>query len=161
MKKKNQRVNLLILLLLIVCSSCISHNYQDFPQVELQKKAMNKVFKIEELPQFRNSHKNNDLLYLHVKNLSDKTIIFSSDSCIKLFAKIDGNWITVEDSMGYPSGNDFLLPEKNFPPGLILVPSPYIPEMLEPQIIRIIIIGHLENAEDKLVGAYLDVKILP
>jgi hypothetical protein len=33
--------------------------------------------------------------------------------------------------------------------------------MLEPQNVRIIIIGHLEDAEDKLVGAYLGVKILP
>jgi hypothetical protein len=80
MEKNNQRVNLVILVLLILCSSCISQNYQDFPPVGLHEKAMNKVIKVEELPQFGNSHKNNDLLYVHIKNLSDKTIIFSSDS---------------------------------------------------------------------------------
>jgi hypothetical protein len=160
-KKRIKRTILYILVLLVVCSSCNSHGYQDFPAVSLEEKAMNTVFKIEELPQFRNSHKNNDLLYLHLTNLSDTTIVFPSDSCIRLFTKIDGNWTSIKDTMGYPSGNNYLLPENKSRPGLVLVPSPYIPNMLESRIVRIIIIGHPENTEDKLVGAYIDVKLLP
>jgi hypothetical protein len=133
----------------------------DFPPVSLPSNEMNKVIQIEELPQFRNSHKNNDCLDLHVKNLSDKTIAFHSGSDILLFTKATGEWIPVADTMQNPSEIDYLAPTNQFPPGMVISTCPNIPNMIGAQIIRIIIIGHYTDAEEKLVGSYLDKTLFP
>jgi hypothetical protein len=38
---------------------------------------------------------------------------------------------------------------------------PYIPDLKKPVAIRVIVIGHVENAPTELVGAYIDVQLFP
>jgi hypothetical protein len=162
-EKSFSHVYLLMALLLVLLSSCNSSGVEinDFPPVNLPESAMNKVIQIETLPQFGNSYKNNNPLDLHVKNLSDKTFVFSYNTSVFLFREADGNWVEVKNNMHYPSELLYLFPKKIDPPGIVISTLPYIPHMVGSQIVRIIVVGHYENSESDLVGAYLDVTIKP
>lgn len=156
-------LNVFFVVLLLILSSCISHSTanDDFPAVNVPAKAMNTVIQIEELPQFFNSNKNNTPITLHVKNLSDKTIIFPADSGISVYTKLGDNWLPVINNMQYPSEINYLPPFHQDPPGMVISIFPKIPNMTETQVISIIIIGYYENSVENHVGAYLDVKLLP
>lgn len=156
-------LNILFVFLIVQLTACVSHSGNDskFPSVEVPQQEMNKAFQIEELPQFGNSHQNNAFLYLHVKNLSQKTIVFSRTSAVTIFTENGENWVPIINSMHYPAEIVYLPPTNKFPPGLVINTVPHISMMIESKIIRIIVIGHYENAEDELVGAYLDIKINP
>jgi hypothetical protein len=150
-------------LILVTLPSCSFHSTvnDDFPEVNLPADEMNKVIQIEDLPEFRNSYKNNDFLRLHVKNISSKTIDFQFNTCLLMFTKSEENWLPIANSMHYPFETRALHPTTVAPPGMIIDIIPSIPDMLEKQSIRIIIIGYYENADSQLVGAYLDVIIYP
>jgi hypothetical protein len=149
-----------LLLALSSCTSQITDN-GDFPKVNVPEKTMNTVIQIEELPQFFNSNKNNTPITFHVKNLSNETISFPADTCILIFTKKGGNWLSVVNNMHYQSEIDYLPPFHQDPPGMVIDIFPNIPNMTEPEIIRIVIIGYYNNPEQNHVGAYLDVKLLP
>jgi len=152
-------VTVLLLILATVCS-CSSEN-NEIPDVNLSYDMMNKVIQIKDLPEFGNTHKNNSILSLQVINLSTENIIFDHQSCFSVFIRNGENWVTVENSMHYPSEIRTLPPKNLFPGGIVLGISPYIPNMVDDQVIRIILLGHFENDEDKLVGAYLDITLRP
>jgi hypothetical protein len=161
--KDSSRVYLLIAALLVLLSSCNSPNVDsnNFPSVGVPESAMNKVIQIEDLPQFGNSYKINDCLDLHIKSLSDKTIVFPSDSQILLFAETGGDWISIENGIHDSSEFHYLPPTETFPPGLVVTVCPNISNLAQPQTIRTIIIGYYKDSEEDLVGAYLDVIIEP
>jgi hypothetical protein len=162
-EKQSSRIYLLIALFLVSLPSCASHSVETstFPSVGLPESAMNEVIQIEELPQFGNSHKNNTFLYLHVKNLSQKTIAFSRVSAVTIFTKNGENWDSVINNMHYPSEIIYLTPTNKSPSGIVINTVPHISMMIESKTIRIIVIGYYENSESDLVGAYLDVTIKP
>jgi len=58
--------------------------------------------------------------------------------------------------MGYGEGNYALYNDST-----VIDVAPYLPEMIAPTTIRVVIVGKLENDPDHLVGAYRDVKLLP
>ena len=154
---------LLLFTININLSSCKSSsvNNNDFPVVSLSRDMMNKMILLEDLPEFRNSYKNNDILLLHVKNLSESTFVFNSDSSTMIFTKNEDSWISVTNSMHNPSEIWTLPPKKVSPPGLVIGVSPSLSDMVDELNIRIVLIGHSENADDQLVGAYLDITLLP
>jgi hypothetical protein len=78
-----------------------------------------------------------------------------------MYTKVGENWISVINNMHYPSEIGYLPPFNEFPPGMATSVSPNIPDLSMPQTIRIVIIGYYENSEEDLVGAYLDIKLLP
>jgi hypothetical protein len=153
----------LITIILIIASACSGgkNETSDFPQVGLTENLMNKEMKIEDLPQFFNSFENDKGINLHLINLSNKTIIYPSDTKIRLFTKEDGIWKQVVNDIHGSIESNILLPTKEFPPGQVISIVPRISNLTEPQIVRVIVIGHFENEADKLVGAYLDVMIKP
>jgi hypothetical protein len=151
---------LLFLLILSLCASCSSTD-TDFPKIGFPLEMMNKVIKIKDIPEFGNTHRNNDILALQVVNLNDKTLAFEHDSCFLIFSKPEEDWVIVENSMHYPTEIRVLPPNNISPGGIVLTISPYIPDMSEEQTVRIILLGYYEDAEDQVVGAYLDVTIYP
>lgn len=161
--KNNPILNLLIVLLLIFVSSCATHESEnsDFPAVDVPKNKMNMVIQMEDLPQFFNSHKNHDCLDLHVKNLSDKTIVLPSNSQVMLFISVGGSWTSIINTIHDSTEFHNLPPTNTFPGGQVITVCPDIPGKGGTQIVRIILIGHYQNANDKFVGTFLDVTIVP
>jgi hypothetical protein len=154
---------LFVVILLASLPSCSSNSSinNNFPGVDIPVEEMNTIIQIEDLPEFRNTYKNNEFLGLHIKNLSDKTIVFQIDSCILIFSGSGDNWLSTINTMHYPSEIRSLPSTKVYPPGMVIETSPNIPDMVGKQIIRIIVLGHYEDSEDQLVGAYIDVTLLP
>lgn len=157
--KDAQVFTALVFVCITMCSCSIVNN--DFPDINLPFYQMNKVIQINDLPEFGNTHRNNDILILQVLNTSDRNIVFEYQSCFLVFAKSGDEWLTVENSMHYPSEIRTLPPNNIFAGGIHLVLSPIIRDMVDKQEIRIIILGHYENAEDQLLGAFLDITLLP
>jgi hypothetical protein len=157
-KNKMVIVATLLMILMVACAAIVENN---FPEIDIPMAEMNKAFVIEEPPVMANSHKNNELLALQLRNKSDTGIIIPNDDGSKIFRKDGQSWIPVENNIGYPSGEETLLTSKEFPPGLIPVLIPYIPGMKQPEIIRVVFNGHNDNLEAKSVGAYIELTLLP
>jgi hypothetical protein len=163
MRRRIFTFHLLLFLLILFLPSCSSSSIdnEDFPEVNLPSNMMNTTIQIEDLPEFGNSYANNDVLLLHIKNISDKTIVFDGSSCILIYTKSADNWVSVANNMHSPSEILTLLPMEIFPPGMVVGTVPMIPDLVKDQAIRIVVLGHYENSEDQLVGAFLDVTISP
>jgi hypothetical protein len=150
--------------LLFFSASCNANNNRkpnDLPGMTIPLEEMNTAFVIEDLPLLGNSHKNGEYFELAVRNLSDKTIVLPNDYGLSIFAFQDQIWNLVNNRNNYADSENLLLTSDAFPPGLAVVAYPYIPSLLEPTKLRIVMIGHNENSVTEVVGAYIDIILLP
>jgi hypothetical protein len=109
----------------------------------------------------QNSYKNNEDLFLFIKNSSNQRIVLPGNFGVKIYYLEDANWIQVKNRTAYPENDTLLLPDKEFNSGDVVVITPYIPNLQNPVLIRVMIAGHIQDHPDQLVGSYLDVKINP
>jgi len=159
-----KRICALLVILLFFFASCNAkdnRNPNDLPGITIPLEKMNTNFVIEDLPVKANSHENDKRLDLVLRNLSDKTIVFSSDFGLSIFAFQDQAWNLVQNSMNYANSEKVLPTSDAFPPGLVAIAYPYIPGLMGPTKIRIVMIGHDENSDTEVVGAYIDITLLP
>jgi hypothetical protein len=131
------------------------------PGISLPIQEMNKAFIIEDLPVLANSHKNGKYLELAVKNLSDKKIVFTKDYGLSIFVFQNQGWDSVQNRFVYADNENTLPVFDSFPPGLAVVAYPYIPGLIKPTKIRIVMIGHNGNSDTDVVGAYIDIPLFP
>jgi len=122
MKNRIQLYTILFAFLLVLSSGCSAGSDEncDFPAVGLPESVMNKEMRIEDLPQFYNSFKNGKGIYLHLKNLSDKTIVYPPDTQIQLFTKVEGTWKQVVNDIHGSNASNYLPTKKASPPGQVI-----------------------------------------
>jgi hypothetical protein len=131
------------------------------PSIGMDVRQMNSSFIIFEDPVNNNfnSHKNGEILAITAKNKSDNTIVFDP-GYIKIFTKNGDDWTPVANNIQYPSVQIQLPTTKTFPPGMVKMLFPDIPNLIKPTVIRIFFIGHTQSTNEN-IGAYLDVPLLP
>ncbi|RMG33959.1 MAG: hypothetical protein D6732_11085 [Methanobacteriota archaeon] len=153
-----------LLVLALGISGCSSHAAEMYiPGIDVDTDKVNTHFVVYEDPivASTNSHKNNEILSITAKNLTDKTIVFSP-GYIHIFAKSGSSWVPIENTMIYypPDADQILPPAKEYPPGLDDSIVPYFPEMKKPTRIRVYLVGQIEDTGEK-VGAYMDLTLQP
>jgi hypothetical protein len=155
---------IVLFMLLFLCVSCSAGKVSasdDLPEITIPVEKMNIAFVIKEDPPGYNSHENGKRFELVARNLSDKTIIFAEDYGLKIFVFQNQTWNLVNNKFLYTGGEKILPTAKAFPPGLVVLAYPYIPDLTEPTKIRIVVMGHDENSNTDIVGAYIDITLLP
>ena len=164
MKKKYLFYTICSLLFVLNMQGCAlqSSEVENLPGIDVEPDKINTDFTVYEDPVIAsaNTHKNNELLIVTIKNLGDNRIRFSPSGHVKIYAKVDDEWIDVYNAMSYPETDLVLVPTKDFPPGMDESVIPSISNMTEPTLIRIFLEGELVDTNEK-VGAYLDVRLLP
>jgi len=160
---KYRSIIIFIMFFALASHSCSSSttDIDRLPGIEADSDKINTDFTIFEDPVggSANTHKNNELLAITVKNLVDSQIVFSP-GYIKLFAKSKDGWVEIEDRMRQPEFEERLPTTKEFPPGMIVTVIPWIPGMSDPTPVRIFFEGQNVGTGEK-VGAYLDFTLLP
>jgi hypothetical protein len=154
------RKPIIVLILLILLSSCSKDN-ETLPGINIPLNEMNRHVELDTLQIGGRSIKNNKPFILDLKNISDQVIIFAGDYGVKLFIKKGEEWVEVENRMHYPE-NEVLLPlASKFPPGRDTGIVPYIPELKQPIMLRVVVVGYPENNPNKIVGSYIDLSLNP
>lgn len=153
----------IVLLIFVALQGCSSSSAKmdRLPGIEIKPDKINTDFVIFEDPigGSANTHKNNELLAITVKNLTDSQIEFSP-GYIKLFAKAENGWVEIENLMRRAEFEERLPTTKEFPPGMIVTVIPWIPDMAKITPIRIFFEGRNVGTGEK-VGAYLDFELRP
>lgn len=147
----------------LIIQGCASQSSEaeSLPGVDVEPGRINTDFTVYEDPVggSANTHKNNEILAVDVKNQGNTQINFLP-GFVKIFAKIDDQWTPIDNVIRYPEIERILPTTKDFPPGMIVSVIPSILNMTEPTLIRIFLEGELVDSNQK-VGAYMDVKLLP
>jgi hypothetical protein len=153
----------LILFILVAFQGCSSTSADKdrLPGIEVKSDNINTDFVIYEDPVVgsANTHKNDDVFAISVKNLADSQIEFSS-GFVSLFAQNDNGWFEIDNLMDRPDTSVRLPTTEKFPPGMIVPVIPWIPDLKEPTTVRIFFEGQNVDTGEK-VGAYTDFTLLP
>lgn len=162
--KRKKIVMLLILISLWICVSCGKGTQaanDNIPGVTVPLDQMNTKIQLQiGAPQLKEVHKNNELLLLVVRNLTDTPIVFSSDLGTKIYYKRGASWERITNKMGYSTGKIILQPEKFGPGGESTPITPSISSLTEPTTIRVVVEGTIKDT-NQLVGSYMDVVLQP
>lgn len=158
MKKKFE---LILFILLVVFVYGCSSNGDTLPDIDIPFSEMNKELELVPNPGGGLIARNNEYYDFQIKNLADHTIIFPNDYGVKLYTKQENEWCLIENGFTYPEGNKVLPLANEFPPGLVVAILPYVFDMDQEEIIRVVIIGYPENSSDQSVGAYYDLTLNP
>jgi hypothetical protein len=163
-KMKYQSLPLwLMLFILVVLQGCslTSAEKDRLPGIEVKPDKTNTDFIIYEDPVVgsANTHKNNDIFAINVKNQVDSQIKFSQ-GFVKLFAKTNNGWEEIEDLMKQPEIDMRLPTTEKFPGGMLVTVIPWIPDLKEPTQVRIFFEGQNVDTKEE-VGAYMDLTLLP
>lgn len=156
-------VILIILFIMLALISCGANDQQpsnDMPDIDVKTENWNTSIRLVDDPMLSNSFKNGKTFTLGVENLSDTPIIFPNDFGIKLITRDGQSWTNISNNFYY-SGQELLPTKSSWPLGLVVSALPYIPNLSSSINIRIVIIGHAENNDKELLGAYLDVTLKP
>jgi hypothetical protein len=153
----------LIILAAVGFTACRKHvpAPEPFPGLDMPFENINTWIQLADAPELANSHKNGDLLSLHLINLSDKTIVLPNDFGARLLAQDGQEWLDVQNNFFTGSGLHYLPTRSSYPLGLIVDTSPYITGLSSSKNIRVIVVGHVERIDGAQVGAYIDVVIKP
>lgn len=151
---------LIIMFSLVSCGTADKNALNDMPEIGVRAKDWNTSFKLVEDPVISNSHQNGQDLTLRVENLSDTPIVFQENFGLRVMTKDASGWRDIQNN-SYNSGEQYLPTKASYPLGLLVSVLPYVPNLASHLDIRIIIIGHAEDNDKELLGAYLDVTINP
>jgi hypothetical protein len=159
----NKKIIVPLIILLVFATSCAKNENKtdELPGIKISIQEMNKVFLIEDSPISKNSHKNGELLVLALRNLSGNIIVFPKNYRPGIFLKQGQTWVNVQNNMAYTAGGEILPTHDAFPLGMVIGVYPYIQGLREPANIRIVMVGHNENSDTEVVGAYIDITLLP
>ena len=159
---KTRACSLLIILLFLFTSCTVKFDGKPngLSGITIPFGEMNKAFVIEDLPVMANSYKNGEALALVLRNLSGKTIVFPKNYSPEIFLKQEQTWVKVQNDMA-TYGNEILPTHDAFKPGMEIEATPNIQGLQKPVNIRIVMIGHNENSDTELVGAYIDIPLFP
>jgi hypothetical protein len=154
-----------VFLLLILCVSCTDRKKElevTMPGTNIPIQKMNSKIVLIDPSTFQNSHLNNDLLSLQIKNLTNTPIVFEKDFGVKIFTKQDQIWQQITNDIGYSNKKYLLQTDSLDPGGLVVVVIPVISNLHVPTTIRVVVIG-LEklNTSTESVGAYIDLPLKP
>ena len=153
----------IVLSVVFIFTSCTTPTTSPEPSigVNIPLDKLNTWVKLEDPPELTNSHKNDDLLQLHLINLSEKMIVFPGDFGIKVI-RLDGQE-RGDISNNFFNGSEphYLPPRSSYPLGLIVGTLPFVSGLSATIKIRIIVVGHVENLDGQQVGAYIDVELNP
>ncbi len=133
------------------------------PGIEIPIEDYNSKISIIPFPGLENSNRNGDSMTFLVINPSNQSYVFPFDYGIKIFQKKGANWEAVENHFSY-GGEELqfiLAPQKESPTGMLIGLVPYIPDLQELTNIRVVVVGHIEDDPNQLVGAYIDVALKP
>lgn len=158
------RIACLLLVAIPVISSCqVLHagNTQPFPGAQLAAGNVNSQIVLLDSPELLNSHRNGDVLSLVLMNLSNQDVVFADNFGVRVTrpASVGGN--DIQNSF-YNAGAPFVLPPKrDYPLGQQLSVIPFIPDLTQPDQVRVAVLGHMDSMEGQEVAAYIDITILP
>jgi hypothetical protein len=153
-----------MLTIIFLLSSCgIINNFKDVnpPGLDFADNNLNTFIRIEDEPSLQNSYQNSKMLSFYVSNSSTHTIVFPGDYAIKLFAWDKNEWVTVENYFDYPTTKAYLLPEPEFPPGMVINLAPHIADIKSRTRLRVYIFGASKDNPNLMYGAFIDVMIFP
>lgn len=148
--------------ILVSIVSCNSETKSpQFPPIEdVDIKSLNKKIRLSD-KDVDNSFKNGETLSLVVTNISDTPIVFSDDFGAKIFSLKNKKWVEVKNNYMYSGNPGKLPPKKDVPIGFVVKMKPYLPDMLDSQSIRIVVIGYPENDKNNVTGAFVDITLYP
>ncbi len=161
MKKKMTYI--LILICIFAIAGCTSKNEIDgerLPGIDIPINEFNTMVWLEAVPGMTQVHKDGESLTFLVRNGSKNSITFAQDFSVKIFIKEDTTWKPIENTWGYPEGENILPPSDIDPTGMGLSVMPDVGEIDELTTVRIAIIGQLENKPEP-VGAFIDIQYSP
>ena len=150
-----------IMIFVLVALQGCSSNMDRLPGIDVKPDKTNTDFIIYEDPVggSANTHKNNEVLAIDVKNLVDSQIEFSA-GFVSLYAQTDDGWVKIDNLMKRPEFAVRLPTTEDFPPGMVVTVIPWIPGMAETTQVRIFFEG--QNVDSgEIVGAYWDFELLP
>jgi len=151
---------LFAMLPIISCGTDDQQTSNDMPNMDVKEENWNTFIKLADDPALSNSFKNGQDLTLRVENLSTEPIVFPENFGLRVMTKDGQNWVDVQ-SNSYNSGLQYLPTEAAWPLGLLVSALPYIPNLSSSINIRIVIVGHAEDNDKELLGAYFDVTLNP
>jgi hypothetical protein len=154
----------ILVLIVFLCSSCSwidESEIESLPGVSISLGKMNSQIQLIDPPVLLNTHKFGKSLALRINNLSDSNIVFPYDFGTKIFVKESDSWIPVQNTMGYPDGDNYLRTRDVVPSGIILVVDPSLSNFSSKITIRVVVVGKTLNEVSEDVGAYLDVEMQP
>jgi len=163
---------LCIVLLTLLVSGCkpppLSSKEQGFADIiPVPYHDLNDIIRLT-IPPGLNDFKYGNSIELELVNESQYPIEFPSDFGINLYYydETSEKWVEINNIVVYlPLGNKELLPTtKDDPGGLGLTMYPEIQDFSKPITIRILMVGELadeESSNEVLVGAYIDVTLVP
>lgn len=158
--KKSAVIAFLLLFVVTACASDDSPPPSNVLGRDVKDKSWNVYFKLVDDPVLSNSYKNGQDLTLRVESLSDTPIVFLENFGLQLLVDNEQGWSSIE-SNSYNSGLQYLPPKKDYPLGLLVSALPNISNLTSPTSVRIVVIGHLEDHDEELLGAYIDITIHP
>jgi hypothetical protein len=161
MKKNSTAIGILFTtLMLISCGVSTQPAPNDISFKDIKQGNWNTSIKLRDDPALSNSYKNGEDLTLRVENLSDIPIVFPENFGTIVMVKDGQNWVNIQNDF-YNSGSQYLPIKKSYPLGLLVTTMPYISNLSSPTTIRIVIIGHREDNDKELLGAYFDANLNP
>lgn len=154
------KIFLFLLALLIIGCSC-SAQYDTLPGITIPLSEMNQEIQLIPNPGGDEILKNDTGYDIQIKNLSDHRIIFPGDYGLKLFTEKNKKWSEVDNTLT-SSDSEIILPlTKEFPPGRVVSFIPHIINLKEKITLRIVVVGHDENASSRTISAYIDLPLSP
>lgn len=154
-------ISIFAFIFLASCNSFVPKEKELMPDINTPVDQMNIEFRLFSEVNLKNTFTNGDDIGLRLRNISDKTIVFTYDYNIKMFLRDNDQWKLIENQLEYPRRNPILYPEKEYKPGLFIGMIPYIQDMKENTTIRIVVVGSVKDHPDEEVAAYLDVVLKP
>ncbi len=127
----------------------------------MQENKINTEFRIYEDPvdSSINTHKNNELLIVSIKNNSNTRIVFPPNH-MRIFVLKNNQWELVENKMSYSETSKTLGTYDEFPLGIVEHVIPFVPNMTEDAPVLIFFDGYLQSTQE-IVGAYLQFTLSP
>lgn len=162
-KMKHCFLFLLSIFILIVIPSCASQQkkVETMPGINISEDDFNKNIRISLHPGTTNYVKNNDVGIFILNNRSKDSIVFKEQTGIKIFEKQKEGWIEIENRFRYPEEEYILNPPTKNLNSLVFVTQPFDPDLKNSAVIRIVIVGYVQDKPKEMVGSYIDMEIIP
>jgi hypothetical protein len=153
-------------LMLAACGGGNLFGSDALPGVDIPLTEMKEAIRLSAPPEANTFQWGKDVRLI-MESRTDTPVLFPEDCGARIFVRSKNQWTPILNDMGYPSGENLVIPSEQNP----LRGEPVIvhPAIVDPSIetgesigVRIVVIGTVQRDEegaDESVGAYIDVTL--